>query len=373
MWTSTADVSLKKGFDDAIEASYGNGRDGELENLSDLFSPAALDGYQQALLAGLDGSSDATIDVAWIDKRPIAKLTKSGAGAELGDMMLVVHERDLAGSIRKSRACLLEVKQSPSATIPPVPVTKGKSTENQFRILSAWPTLYGLKATGSNHTYLLQNVDTHPPVTTGGIAAHAWYVAVKPPSKSGAVTATPWMAAPAVRGVDFHHTLGDLFQACAQGNSLYHPVTKDMGVGREFARGHTLQNPPSWDALINAIISVCDKYELPEHYFGPAPGKRYLRGPVRARTSLALLAGLNGAALANTLAGVSLACSATLCALFVLYVRRMSLSPYRNFPFGRFDYVRRALLSRRKHFPVLIFNIFHGDGEPVKESSPYWN
>lgn len=146
-----------------------------------------------------------------------------------------------------------------------------------------------------------------------------------------------------------------------------------MGVGREFARGHTLQNPPSWDALINAIISVCDKYELPEHYFGPAPGKRYLSGPVRARTSLALLAGLNGAALANTLAGASLACSATLCGLFVLYSRRMSLSPYRDFPFGRFDYVRRALLSRRKHFPVLIFNIFHGDGEPVKESSPYWN
>ena len=367
MWTSTASTSLKKGFDDAIEIAYGNGQSGELENLSDLFSPRALDGYQQALLTGLDALSDASIDVAWIDKRPIAKLTKNGAGAELGDMMLVVHERDSVGFILKSRACLLEVKQSPDDPIPPVPVTDGKSTKNQFEILSKWPTLYGLKATGTNRTYLLQNVTTHPSATIGGVIAQAWYVAVKPKSKTSVPTAKPWMVAPAVLDANFEHTLGDLFQACAQGSSLYHSVTKDVGVGREFSRELRLQNPPSWDALINAIISVCERYTLPEHLFGPSPGKRYLRSYRPPIASFAIFPWLNIATLSNTVISLVVGFMVAWWLLPILYYRRRSRSPYREFLLGSFGCVRRVLKWRRKSFPVLIFNVFHGDKEQRSE------
>ncbi len=350
MWTATADKELKKAFDDAIEIAYGNGRNGELENLANLFGDIALDNYQQALLKGLDGGSNAAVDVAWIDKRPIAKLSATATGAELGDMMLVVHEHDPRG-LQVSRACLLEVKQSPGGAIPPVPVTGGESTRNQFQILSSWPTLYGLKATGSNRAYLLENIITQPGAATGGVLAQAWYVAVKPPSTT-APTPMPWMAAPAAAGAPFEHTLGEIFGACARGGSLTNTkVGAPIGVGRQFEEGKTLQNPPGWDALINAIISVTIFYDLPKHYFPHRAGRRYIPG--RRFAPLAAFCGLNipsGAIPTATgvLIGILIACVAA-----AIFMRRKA---------------GKHAPAQDDAFPVLFLNVHHSENmEPAGE------
>ena len=105
MWTATAGQDLKTAFDDAIEVAYGNGRSDELENLANLFGDVAIDNYQKALYKGLASGSSAYVDIAWIDKRPIAKLSKDSKGAELGDMMLVVHQSD-SRNFYSSRAWL---------------------------------------------------------------------------------------------------------------------------------------------------------------------------------------------------------------------------------------------------------------------------
>ncbi len=343
MWTANAEIDLKKAFDDAIEIAYGNGKRDELENLANLFGDVALDNYQQALLKGLDVSSFAAIDVAWIDKRPIATLTETGAGSELGDMMLVVNEFDHS-VLQKSRACLLEVKQSSSKDIPPVPVTTGKSTKNQFKILAAWPTLYGLKATGSNHSYLLENIITQPGAEPGGVLAQAWYVAVKPPS-TATPTPMPWMAAPAEEGAPFKHTLGDLFGACARGASLTNNTGATIGVGREFEKGKTLQNPPGWDALINTIISVTHSYNFPEHYFKDRAGRRrYIHG--RGVMPFMALGGLNISSDATQSAFIFLAGIIFSCITLAVFT---------------FVKPRECAHTQNKTFPVLFFNVYHGN------------
>ena len=343
MWAATADKDLKKAFDDAIEIAYGNGRNGELENLANLFGDVALDNYQQALLKGLDGGSTAAVDVAWIDKRPIAKLSATATGAELGDMMLVVNEYDPRG-LQVSRACLLEVKQSPTEAIPPVPVTGGESTKNQFQILSTWPVLYGLKATGSNHDYLLENIITQPGAAIGGVLAQAWYVAVKPPSAT-APTPMPWMAAPATTGAPFEHTLGEIFGACARGDSLTNKkIGTPIGVGRQFEKGKTLQNPPGWDALINTIISVTNSYDLPNYYFPHRPGRRYIPG--RRFAPLAAFCGLSIPSDAiPTASGVLIGILIT-CVTFAISKRFKA---------------RKCAPAQDEAFPVLFFNVHHSE------------
>jgi hypothetical protein len=277
MWTTTSASDLKNAFDATIELAYGAGRRGELENLANLFADTATAGYQQALQQGLDSQSEAYVDVAWIDKRPIATITEADVGAELGDMLIVVHEFDPDG-LKVSRACLLEVKQSPSIAVPAVPVNSDQSTTNQFKILSTWPPLYGLKATGSNKTYLLENINTRPCYGDGGALAQAWYVAVKPPSANGVPTSTPWVAAPAISGANFEHTLGEIFSACARGVSLKNSRGRTpIQVGREFQMWE-FHFPNNWNSLVNAIIWVAQKYSLPPGLFSGKRRRRYVPG-----------------------------------------------------------------------------------------------
>lgn len=344
MWKATAGQDLENAFDNAIGIAYGNGRNDELENLANLFSDTALANFQAALLKGLVPGSKAYVDVAWIDKRPIAKVSKNARGAELGDMLLVVDETEASG-VRKSRACILEVKQSPSQTIPPVPVTSGKSTRNQFAILSACPTIFGLKATGTNSQYLLENIVTQPYTGHGGAIAQAWYVAAKPPSGSVPVQ-DPWMAAPAINGVPFVHTLGALFGACARGQPLPNALNNTpIDVGRDFEPGNNLALPPGWDALINAIISVAKLYDLPRHHFPfRLRMSRYLRGRDFASVSLFSFFGLmpETSLIINTLlTGMCLA-------LYVVLVRKTFFPP-------------KPPSVQRRAFPILFFTIIHGE------------
>lgn len=361
MWSSDADQELKKAFDSVIAAAYGAGRKGELENLADLFSNKALKGYQQALLSGLDVWSDAAVDVAWVDKRPIATIAGNSVGAELGDMMLVVHERDYFGAQIRSRACLLEVKQSPHISIPFVPVFNDESTKNQFAILSAWPVLETLKMTGANTHNLLEGVETKPANIVGGAVAQAWYVAVKPKSSTGIPTPDPWMAAPAVAGADFRHSLGELFGACARGAALFHPKSGDMAVGREFSRVLRYSGKPSWDVLISAIIFVTEHYSLPRSLFSGLRDKRYRRGKFKPPFLFSALSVVDPSALSWMTVGMLLGFIAA-CAVFyaLLYPWRWALGTL-GIPLWRKSFIRWKLRRNPEIFPVIVFNVFHGD------------
>lgn len=350
MWISPK--TLIESFETAFDAAYGNGESDELSNLAKLFGPTALAGYAQALASGLDAGSSAAVDVAWIDKRPIAWLEKNGVGAELGDMMLVVHEHDPIG-LWRSRACILEVKQSPSESIPGVPVTEGSSTANQFRILSEWPEIYGLKRTATNLRYLLEKIVTQKSPGDTSVLAQAWYVAVKPPVANGKV-ASPWMAAPAVKGAKFEHTLGRLFAECALGGKLHNSIAnKPIAVGRCFEKGNVLESPPGWDTMINAIISVAQSYSMPKHYFGKNALRRYIAGGAMVGPATAG-AESSSSVVWHTVSGVVFGILLALIPVFLLLLRAR-WQHEREID----DFNQEAIMEKK--FPILFLQVIHGE------------
>ncbi|MFL0336556.1 hypothetical protein [Stenotrophomonas maltophilia] len=364
MWTSTAPKDLKASFDNAISSAYGNGSNDELSNLAKLFSDAAMRNYERGLNNALDEDSAASVGLAWIDKRPIAKLTADGPGAELGDMLLVVEEFDPRGRV-STRACIVEVKQSPSSTIPPVPVTPGgESTKNQFKILSEWPAIHGVRATGSNNSYLLENVVTQPGPKDGGVLTQAWYAAVRPKS-AGAANPHPWMVAPAIRGAEFNYTLGDLFAACAIKRPLRGPDSRPIGVGREVDL-EEVSAQPGWSELIETIIDVARRYHLPPKYFGNERRNRYQQTFSNARDRAFLMFAMPapGSFLniaLGTAAGVVLA-AITLAIAFWLVMAvneaRMAARAARN---KRAHQDKTEGDAGERKFPVIHFSIFHGE------------
>ncbi|CAE6696532.1 hypothetical protein [Paraburkholderia domus] len=359
MWKHDAEDSLTAGFDSTIATAFGNGEKGELENLANLFSPRAIAGYRDALLSGLNPSCDAAIDVAWIDKRPIAYLKEDETGAELGDMMLVIHKRSADGHLRESRACLLEVKQSTEDPIKPVPVTSNESTLNQFAILSEWPPLYGLKTTGRNSAYLLKDIKTKPTKTSTGAIPEAWYVAVKPKPQAGVPASDPWMAAPAVGGASFEHTLGNLFQAFVQAKPLHHPTILDVDVGREYVTKHSGNAPHTWDELVTNIIWVAKKYNLPKSLFKKR-GTRYRSGTFRSSSYMALV-GMNGFAWKPLIAGVTVGFVVAWLIAQAFFKRKLRRTILMHLFTDGFEYVRQELQRKREIFPVLIFQVYDGE------------
>lgn len=348
MWISGAEVRMKSSFDAAIQSAYGFGAGDELSNLAALFSDAALDQYHLAIRAGLDPASEAFVDVAWIDKRPIAYLDPKKAGAELGDMLVIVEQHDRSGSTLR-RACIFEVKMSPKANVPPVPVTPGgDSTDNQFRILCDWPTLYGLKATSGNRSFLLQNVVTRPGAGRGGVLAQAWYAAVKPTPESSLPVCEPWVVAPAICGARFNHTLGDALTACLLATPIENPKGTLTDVGRDFVEPTSAVDRPGWDHLVKEIIKVTCRYQLPPHYFGKYPGVRY-RSRRTAKAGSAILLALAPAAFWHSFIGSLLAI------LVLLAVAMVTLRPWRS---ERHD---AREMPEDNLFPVVFFTIRHSE------------
>ncbi|HEY4084152.1 MAG TPA: hypothetical protein VGM81_25980 [Burkholderiaceae bacterium] len=353
-------------FNVAFAAAYGNGVRGELENLGKLFSPAARNAYAQALAEGLVQGGSASVDVAWIDKRPIAILNAGDTGAELGDMMLVIHESYGNGPL-ESRACLLEVKQSPADPVPPVPVTEeNESTKNQFKILSTWDPIHTLKKTATNKDTLLSNIVTK----TGSLdaaLAQAWYVAVKPPPSSGWVM-DPWVAAPAIAGSEFDFTLGELFVACARGDSLTDKKSgKTIAVGRGFKLNHTLQTPYSWDALINTIIhKVAQQYRMPPKYYTWPTAWRYFSGIVISGVATGAIAQTQTYQSAPALlpAIVLLTAVTSLATLyFVWKLWRLVRRPVPTVEAADFDDDDGGARIHAGRFPILIFTVAHDEPE----------
>lgn len=352
MWTNK-DREMTEDFNTAFRLSHENGHaKGELANLAKLFSDEALSLYAQALHNGLQPGSEAWADVAWIDKRPIARLAKKGVGAELGDMLLIVNHIDPAGPV-SSRACILEVKKSDSEAIKPVPVTTGKSTKNQFAILSSWPTIYELAATGNSRSDLLMNIVTNDDSSLD-VLAQAWYAVVRPLSSEK----HHWMAAPAIKGASFAHSLGDLFTACCRARSLcVSDSGRSLEVGRYFKPDLTLNEPPNWDSLVNKILSVADRYDLPQSYFkGYASGRRR---STRAGLPAISIATASPELWHESLLSLGLTCITFILILGILSIQILSL---------RTRYGEMHRRKRRGKFPVLTLTCVHSEYfEPQRE------
>jgi hypothetical protein len=154
------------------------------------------------------------------------------------------------------------------------------------------------------------------------------------------------MAAPAISGAPFVHTLGALFGACARRQTLPNALNNTpIDVGRNFAPNNTLAVPPGWDALISAIISVAKLYDLPRHHFPFRPRiSRYLRGRDFVSFSLFSFFGLlrDIPPIVNTLL------MGTFFAIYVALVCKVFLPP-------------RPPRIQRRAFPVLFFTIVHGE------------
>lgn len=353
MWLTDA-AAMKADFDLVFQRAYDRTKgSGELANLAELFTDAALKSYREALLRGIDPASRAWADIAWIDKRPIAKLKADSPGAELGDMMLVVNHFDPAGHV-SSRACILEVKQSPSMVIPPVPVTSGKSTTNQFAILSEWPRIVELKATGKNFHPLLRNVVTRDSPTRD-VLAQAWYTAVCPKGSQK----QPWMVAPAIKDAEFSQTLGALFTACCRSESLHLPDIGPVGVGREFTPNSTLNSPADWSALVNTILDVAGSYDLPPAYFGQGAGSRR-RSTWSSLPALAPVGFASGFWNSNLL-NFGLGCFTTILLIGVLALQGSALMAPPRY------WLRRR---RRNAFPILTLTIAHSETFDLPRDRP---
>lgn len=340
MWKKKASLNMALLFNALFHKRHQLASTSELQNLSKLFSNSVLSGIEAILSLALTKGSKASVDIAWIDKRPIAYWSKKHPGAELGDMMIVSHYYQPNGAYKNSRACLLEVKQSKTMDVPPVPVTRGKSTLNQLHILTLWPKLLYLRMTGSHKSSLMKNIDLQSSSTADELLSQAWYVAVKPKSHPHR-----WVAAPAIAGAPFRYTLGEIIAACLQGESLpKFPAVSRYKVGRDFiGKPDFATNPnPEWADLICGIAFTAHEYALPQSHFGKSAGKRLVRG--RVVTGTAAL-GISLPFVTDPVAADTLTYIACVCLAFGIGLSTYLLDRHRE----------------RQRFPVLFFHIQQGE------------
>ena len=145
---------------------------GELAQLTRLFSKNFTDGlakivYQYDSIATNQPKS-VSVELGYIDKQPYAKYNKNGKTicGELADVLFVYREEwnisNASGVISKcggakERALFFQAKVNGSKKIPVIPITKGCSTDKEYKLLSEWPVFNLIKASRSQ-VPLLNNI-----------------------------------------------------------------------------------------------------------------------------------------------------------------------------------------------------------------------
>ncbi len=242
---------------------------GELAQLTRLFSKNFTDGlakivYQYDSIATNQPKS-VSVELGYIDKQPYAKYNKNGKNicGELADVLFVYREEwnisNASGVISKcerakERALFFQAKVNGSQKIPVVPITKGCSTDKEYKLLSEWPVFNLIKAPNSQ-VPLLNDVD----IANGNVnkLSHGWFGACVPNHKL--VWKSRWMCGEAVKGEECVSTLGDVLEGLYKNKSI-----KNIQIGRDFSSIKKIDNQNSgWDDLVNKVLKLCKDSNAP--------------------------------------------------------------------------------------------------------------
>jgi hypothetical protein len=250
----------------------------ELRQLAKLFKRAGLLTCLEEVLSPTLASSrnELEISLAWIDKRPLAKLATDLRRVELGDAAIFFFDMlQYRGSTRynQSRALILQAKvakETGQMAQPAVPVNPTRpnamsSTARELKLLSRWDHFDLYKTSGSRDP-IVRGIAVAPPKLP---PAHSWYMATprwRPTRAQSAAWTSPWMCAPAANGARCDITFGSLLLAFLTSSPVTGVNAALPEVGADFKfEPQSLWVPSGndWDRLCIEILRLCPRNNLP--------------------------------------------------------------------------------------------------------------
>lgn len=277
-----------RAIDDGLRAIHASGYGGELQQLAKLFKRRALPAVLQTVIeptlrTGRSYREDIEVKLAWIDKRPLAKLARHTKRVELGDAAIFYLDRLRCRdriTWRPARALILQAKvakergqlAAPAVPVNPTRPARDSSTAREFDLLSSWST-FDLYATSGSKNALATGITAAPTSLPPG---NGWYMAApwtRPDADAKRAWASPWMCAPAVMAAPCITTLGQLLLAFLRCDEVGAGLPS---AGEEF-RFHpdALKKPQGsdWQRVCVEILRLCPKYRLPKALVGEFAGE----------------------------------------------------------------------------------------------------
>lgn len=277
-----------RAIDDGLRAIHASGYGGELQQLAKLFNRRALPAVLQTVIKptlrrGRGYREEVEVKLAWIDKRPLAKLARHTKRVELGDAAIFYLDRlRFKDRInwRPARALILQAKvakereqlAAPAVPVNPTKPARDSSTAREFDLLSSWGT-FDLYATSGSKDAIATAITVAPASLPPG---NGWYMAAprtRPDPDTRAAWVSPWMCAPALMAAPCATTLGQLLLAFLRSDEIGAGLPS---AGEEF-RFHpdALKKPQGsdWQRVCIEVLRLCPKYRLPKALFGEYTGE----------------------------------------------------------------------------------------------------
>jgi hypothetical protein len=263
-------------------------RAGLLTRLENILSPTLRPpsrGYRE----------DLEIRLAWIDKRPLAKLETNPRRVELGDAAIFFFDLLQYAKIKRylqSRAVILQAKAAkekkqlarPAVPVNPTMPRAMSSTARELELLSTWGKFDLFKASGSRAP-IARSISVAP---AGLPPANGWYMATPKSRPRGAeihAWKSPWMCGPAAHGSLCNVTLGNLILTFLTSSMINGGGSSLPEVGTNFKFDPQYLSMPrgnDWDRLCIEILRLCPKNRLPQALFGARAGGAVVASVLRS-------------------------------------------------------------------------------------------
>jgi hypothetical protein len=238
---------------------------------------------------------DLEIRLAWIDKRPLAKLETNPRRVELGDAAIFffdVLQNAKTKWYPQSCAVILQAKaakekrqiERPSVPVNPTMPRPLSSTARELALLSTWGRFDLYEASGTRDP-TVRGISVAPPRFP---PANGWYMATPKSRPRGAeiqAWKSPWMCAPAANGSLCNVTLGNLILAFLTSSTVNGTGSFLPEVGTNFKFDPTYLSVPrgnDWDRLCIEILRLCPRNRLPQSLFGPRAGGAVVASVLRS-------------------------------------------------------------------------------------------
>jgi hypothetical protein len=240
------------------------------------------------------------IKLAWIDKRPLAKLEAYTKRGELGDAAIFFFDLAQSGKTRyrQARALILqakvaeEAKQLAHPTVPvnPTNPSKTSSTARELALLSKWDRFDLYKASRSR----VPIADRIAIISSTTPSPNGWYMATpkkQPNPGTMAAWKCPWMCAPAEKGSSCNVTFGNLLWAFLSSNLVN--STYEVGANFNFDPEYLIHpQGRDWTRLCIELLRLCPENDLPQSLFGRRPKRAIVSSVIRSLPYLGSEGGL---------------------------------------------------------------------------------
>ncbi len=285
------DAAHIQAIDDALWEVYGSTLGGsELTQLARLFGRSVfLQRLKQILQSTLPPAGryyrvELDVSLAWIDKRPLAKLHHRSRRVELGDAALfyiaILHTGGRT-IFNGARAMIVQAKAAnaqsqiaaPTVPINPPHPTPDSSTDLELDLLSTWKPFDLFAASRSKFAVVADlkiGASGHPP-------PFGWFIATPREPPRGAQSQawrSPWMSGPAMVHAPCDLTLGFLLARFFDPYGIAKPSAGGVEAGAPFQFDSAQLMAPNgdgWDRLCHELLRLTGTHQLPRALFGSAP------------------------------------------------------------------------------------------------------